>query len=192
MPGSSQESPATIPTRTVFLEVSGPIAQTCYSTLHHRLGYSTPHLWQQQAQEFWPTLLSHSLPLVICEGAKKAGCLLSHGYPAVALPGVWNGRRTVKSAGGRTMWDYLIPELALFATPGRSILFAFDQDEKGSTQRDVRSAMQATARLFEAAQCVCYSLEWELGWGKGIDDVAGRMGAELVHEIMGDWIEVYD
>jgi hypothetical protein len=81
----------------------------------------------------------------------------------------------------------LIPDLQVFATPGRSILFCFDQDAKASTQQDVARATQATADLFMAQQCVCYQLNWDLNWGKGIDDVAARMGIELLHEILSDW-----
>ena len=33
------------------------------------------------------------IPVIICEGAKKAACLLSLGYAAIALPGIFNGYR---------------------------------------------------------------------------------------------------
>jgi Domain of unknown function (DUF3854) len=80
----------------------------------------------------------------------------------------------------------LIPELELFATPGRVIVFCFDQDEKPQTQRDVAAAIAATSRLFTSQGCVCYTTQWEVDWGKGIDDVAAGMGDELVHEILVD------
>jgi putative DNA primase/helicase len=39
--------------------------------------------------EFWDWFLSTGLPLIITEGAKKAAALVSAGYPAIALNGVW-------------------------------------------------------------------------------------------------------
>lgn len=172
------------------LMVSNRVAQQVYCRLRQQFGCPIPHRWEHQQLGFWASVLTLDLPIVICEGAKKAGCLLSHGYPTIALPGVWNGRRAVKDANGRTSDRRLIPELARFATPGRSIIFCFDQDPKPTTQQDVFAAMMATAERFEVQQCVCYGVSWELEWGKGIDDVAAMMGSELVQEIMGDWGQV--
>jgi hypothetical protein len=42
---------------------------------------------------FWLWVIKNpELPINITEGAKKAGCLLSRGEVAIALPGVWNGQ----------------------------------------------------------------------------------------------------
>jgi putative DNA primase/helicase len=40
-------------------------------------------------REFWGWFLSTELPLIITEGAKKAAALVSAGYAAIALNGVW-------------------------------------------------------------------------------------------------------
>lgn len=184
------ESPAKMPTRAIFLAASDPIAKALYRNLNRQLNCPHPHPLEHQRWGFWKCVLRLNLPIIICEGAKKAGCLLSHGYPAVALPGIWNGRRTLKNASGRTVESRLIDELAVFATPGRSIIFCFDQDIQPTTQRDVAAAMQATANLFAVRQCVCYRVSWTPEWGKGIDDVAAKMGSELVSEIMSDRIRL--
>nr|WP_225912738.1 DUF3854 domain-containing protein [Nostoc flagelliforme] len=42
---------------------------------------------------FWEWVRQHpEIPIILCEGEKKAACLLSLGFVAVALPGIWNGR----------------------------------------------------------------------------------------------------
>jgi hypothetical protein len=50
-----------------------------------------------------------ALPLLLTEGAKKAGALLSIGVPAVALPGIWPGQTAraellAQSLKGRSVW----------------------------------------------------------------------------------------
>ncbi|HEY9847188.1 MAG TPA: DUF3854 domain-containing protein, partial [Candidatus Caenarcaniphilales bacterium] len=53
-------------------------------------------------QGFRSWLSNHpQVPLILCEGAKKAACLLSLGYAAVALPGVWNGYRSKDDLGNQ-------------------------------------------------------------------------------------------
>ncbi len=42
---------------------------------------------------FWEWIKQHpEIPIILCEGEKKAACLLSLGFVAIALPGIWNGR----------------------------------------------------------------------------------------------------
>ena len=186
-PGKSikYESPARVATRAIFLRTTEAIANCCYTTLKRQYGCALPPAHLARVG-LWECVLRGNLPVVIVEGAKKAGCLLSMGYPAIALPGIWNGRRVVRSADAARLWDMLIPELDVFATPGRVIVFCFDQDEKPQTQKDVAAAIVATSRLFASQGCVCYTTQWEVDWGKGIDDVAAGMGDELVHEILMD------
>ena len=67
------------------------------------------------------------------EGSKKSGLLLTLGYAAIALPGIWMGRRKGP--------ERLIPELELFAQPGREFAFVFDADEKRKTRQAVAKAV---------------------------------------------------
>ncbi len=92
---------------------------------------------------FWEWIVYHpEVPLIITEGAKKAAALISLGYVAIALPGIFNGYRQPKDEFGRkTGLAKLIPQLQVFATPGRTIYFAFDKDTKASTIANVNSAI---------------------------------------------------
>jgi hypothetical protein len=95
---------------------------------------------------FWPyALTTPDLPLLICEGWKKALAAISAGHAAVALPGVQMGRRVVPDGSER-----LIPALEALA-PGRPLLVVFDADRKESTARKVGAAAGALARCLRAA-----------------------------------------
>lgn len=129
--------------------------------------------------EFWEWVASSSLPVIITEGAKKAASLLSAGYIAVAVPGIFNGYRQPKDEGGEPAGSArLIPELNRFASQGRTIYFAFDQDEKPKTIANVRRAIAKTGWLLEQQGCKVRVIEWQPELGKGVDDLMVHSGAK--------------
>ncbi len=92
---------------------------------------------------FWQWVIDNNIPIIITEGCKKAAAILSCGYVALALPGIRSGYRVQRDEYGEAIGQpTLIPQLAPFATLGRRIYFAFDQDSKRSTRRDVNSAIR--------------------------------------------------
>ena len=112
---------------------------------------------------FWQQVIANkNVPVIITEGAKKAASLLSHGYIAIALPGVNGGYRSgLKETHG------LIPSLVELA--GRKIFFAFDKDEKIETRFKVERAMATTTTALNRFGCECFSLKWPDTF-KGVDD----------------------
>jgi hypothetical protein len=67
-----------------------------------RYGLEAPYAQYQGKQNselenkgFWQWALEQKgqIPLLLTEGAKKAACLLSHGYLAIGLPGIWGAYR---------------------------------------------------------------------------------------------------
>ena len=147
---------------------------------------------------FWEWVINNpEVPLIITEGAKKAAALLSLGYAAVALPGVFNGYRQPKDEFGRnTALAKLIPQLQVFATPGRTVYFAFDRDTKASTIANVNSAIAKTGKLFTKAGVDVKVIRWqeeglcgELNSppctprsAKGVDDLIVQHGADAFHQ----------
>ena len=149
-------------------------------------------------RSFWEWVVnSHEIPLIITEGAKKAAALISLGYAAIALPGVFNGYRQPKDEWGRyTGLAKLIPQLQVFATPGRTVYFAFDQDSKASTVANVNKAIAKTGKLFVKAGVDVKVIRWQESDGhikhlsqaqmtcppKGVDDLIVNHGAEAFHQ----------
>jgi len=127
--------------------------------------------------EFWQWVLEHpEIPIILVEGAKKAGCLLSLGYVAIALPGIFNGRRVMRDEYGKVWAESLIPELELFATSGRRFYFCFDHDTKPKTIKNVNLAILKTGRLLEQKGCAIHVISLP-GPEKGVDDFVVARGA---------------
>lgn len=113
------ESPIGEPTRAVFL----------------------PNLWWD-----WSDVLADkTLTIALCEGEKKAASLISHGYYAVSIPGIFSGYRTDEQTGVQS----LIPDLQLLA--GHPIKFCFDFETKPETLKNVNLAIHRTGSLLEQA-----------------------------------------
>ncbi|WP_446404728.1 plasmid replication protein, CyRepA1 family [Coleofasciculus sp. C1-SOL-03] len=128
---------------------------------------------QNVSGEFWQWLIVHpEIPLCITEGAKKAGALLTAGYAAIALPGVFGGYRVPKDdQGNRIGKSRLIPQLLKLATPGRTIYIAFDQDTKPNTIKAVNAAIRQLGYLLTQQGCSVKVISWHPDQGKGVDDL---------------------
>ena len=122
---------------------------------------------------FWRWVLDHpEIPITFTEGIKKAACLLSHGYVALALTGVWNGQRKKK----------LIPSIELFVVPGRPVDLAFDADIV--VKEPVEDALRVFGNLLNRAKAIVRIVSWDLELGKGVDDVIATHGSDKFGQIM--------
>ncbi len=119
-------------------------------------------------QGFWNWVLRQNVPVVLTEGEKKAGCLLTVGYAAIALPGIFNGYRKAPYA--------LIPDLAVFATPGRTVSICFDYETKPKTVQNVQIAIAKLGNLLQKARCTVNVIVLP-GPEKGVDDFIMAQGA---------------
>ncbi|MEG4990083.1 DUF3854 domain-containing protein, partial [Microcoleus sp. BR0-C5] len=136
---------------------------------------ATPTSSPNQPQ-FWQWVWDNNIPVIIVEGAKKAGCLLTLGYAAIALPGVTGGVRT-KTSQGEKCDPYLIPELQHFATEEREIYICFDRDSKRQTIQNVNREISKLGRLFTAANCPVKVINLP-GPEKGVDDFVVSKGED--------------
>ncbi|KOP26532.1 hypothetical protein AMR41_09950, partial [Hapalosiphon sp. MRB220] len=147
-----------------------PLALRLFDRLHPRL--------------FWEWVQLHpEIPVIICEGEKKAACLLSLGYVAVALPGIWNGR-----VGKKDFDERLHPDLMPLAQPGRKFIILFDYETKPKTRWSVYQATIRTGKAIEAVGCSCEVAQLP-GPEKGIDDwviANGSKAPEVVSVLIDD------
>ena len=117
---------------------------------------------------FWLWVLNHpELPIVLTEGAKKAACLLSHGWIAVSISGVWMGQE-----GKGTK---LHPTISPFIVPGRPVYLAFDADI--IIKESVEAALRQLGRLIKKERAENFVCLWHLDQGKGVDDLIVKEGA---------------
>lgn len=120
------------------------------------------------------------LKIIITEGAKKVAALLSAGYLAIAVPGIFAGYRS--QIKGLDCVPFLTPQLKLFASEGREIVFCFDRDEKPTTIANVNTAIRKTAKLLQGMGCNVSVMSWNYPY-KGIDDLIYQLGEETLTNI---------
>lgn len=108
--------------------------------------------------DFWANVLVDlKRPILITEGAKKAGAALSLGQACISVPGVTTGQKL-----GR-----LKRELEQFCKLGRRVYLAFDSDI--IRKRQVQIALDQLGRLISAAGAVVSVLQLPEET-KGVDD----------------------
>ena len=132
---------------------------------------------------FWSWLQKHpEIPIILTEGEKKAACLLSLGFAAIALPGIWGGRV------GSKHQEKLHPDLLPMAQAGRKFIILFDYETKSKTRYHVYQATLRTGEAIEAAGCECEIASLP-GIEKGVDDFVAARGESaetLLTEIIED------
>ena len=166
------ESPPKTPNRVTYFRVPLSI----WSQVASRYGikrYHSPLALRLSARtqpvNFWSWVKdTPSIPVLLTEGEKKAGSLLSQGYAAVSLPGIWGGR-------AKSEEKELHPDLLPLAQPGRTFIILFDYDQKQSTREAVYQATLATGKAIEEAGCNC-KVALLPGPEKGVDDFITARG----------------
>jgi hypothetical protein len=119
---------------------------------------------------FWEWLQKHpEIPIILTEGEKKAACLLSMGFVAIALPGIWGGRVGSKHN------EQLHPDLLPLAQQGRKFIILFDYETKPKTRYNIYQATLRTGEAIEKAGCDCEVASLP-GAEKGVDDFIAARG----------------
>ena len=138
----------------------------------HKLNFIDSH--QKDIEiTFWEWVKQHpEIPIILCEGEKKAACLLSLGFVAIALPGIWNGR-----VGKQDFDERLHPDLVPMAQAGRKFIILFDYETKAKTRWSVFQATVRTAKAIESAGCFC-EVALLPGPEKGVDDFVVARGED--------------
>ncbi|BAZ37644.1 hypothetical protein NIES4101_35670 [Calothrix sp. NIES-4101] len=138
------EHPYKEPTRAFFLQVSN----AAWTLVSRYSGIEVKSEDWKHPWGFWYWVWRKNVPIVIVEGAKKAACLLTAGYAAIAIPGVNAGYRTPKDEDGNIIGKpFLVPDLKHFATPYRRVTICFDHDKKPETVQRVRTAIKRMGKL---------------------------------------------
>ncbi|WP_254066516.1 plasmid replication protein, CyRepA1 family, partial [Microcystis aeruginosa] len=196
------EHPAKTPTEIFALRVPDHIWQKIgdrygiapYCPLPKRDTDTPPlisNLGNNPGVSFWQWVIDNpSIPLLITEGAKKSGSLLTAGYAAVALPGIYSGYRQEKDSFGNIIGlPRLIPQLEAFCQSGREIAFFFDQDTKPKTVKNVRRAIEKTGKLLGYKGCKVTVARWSPYW-KGCDDFIASQGVEALDQVFSERISL--
>jgi hypothetical protein len=153
--------------RLVLLDVP----QSIWEKVAQRFGVPllSDDLSSDRSLGFWQWVWKSNLPVILTEGEKKAGCLLTQGYAAIALPGIFTGYRKET--------QQLIPELAHFATPERSVCICFDYETQPKTVQNITLATTKLGKLLKHSGCTVKIASLP-GPEKGIDDFIINQGQQ--------------
>ncbi len=143
-----------------------------------------------EAIGFWQWVMERNIPIIICEGVKKAAALLTQGYAAIGVPGITSGYRVVKDEFGKVTSRQLIPDLAAFAITKRTCYICFDFETEPKKIAAVNNAISQLGFLFQAKNCPVQVIELP-GKEKGVDEfiVAGGAFDQVYRQSVN--LEVY-
>ncbi|MCL1468920.1 plasmid replication protein, CyRepA1 family [Argonema galeatum] len=182
------EHPPKTPTRVFCLRVPLHIWQQ----VSRRYGVAMPEniviIQTGEALGFWQWVVEAKIPLIICEGAKKAAALLSEGYAALALSGITSGYRVTKDFQGKVICRQLIPDLLPFTESAGTFYICFDYETKPKTIQAVNNAIAQLGKLLEEKGCAVKVIRLT-GLEKGVDEFIVAQGAaafELVYQASAD------
>jgi hypothetical protein len=181
------ESPPKTPNRVTYFDIPDCIWDLV-AQRYNILRYHSPLALRLQdrlnPRLFWEWVQRHpEIPIILCEGEKKAASLLSLGFVAIALPGIWNGR-----VGKQDFDERLHPDLMPIAQKGRKFIILFDHETKLKTRWSVFQATVRTGKTIEAVGCHC-EVALLPGPEKGVDDFVvarGEKADELLSAIVDD------
>jgi len=142
-----------------------------------------------EALGFWDWVVRHpQIPIILTEGEKKAQCLLSLGFVAIGLPGIWGGRT------GQIFLERLHPDLIAVAQKGRKFVILFDYETNPKTKWQVFNATRRTGVCIKASGCEC-EIALLPGSEKGIDDWVVAQGVkadQAISALLGDALSLGD
>jgi Domain of unknown function (DUF3854) len=163
------EHPPATPTRIFCLRVPLHIWQQTATRYQIAMPKNIVMKENGEAVGFWRWVVEEKLPIIICEGAKKAAALLSCGYAAIALPGINSGYRVARDWRGRVVSRQLIPDLTVFSQSGRTFYLCFDYEIQPKKKRAVDNAIAQLGHLLEENNCPVKVIRLP-GLEKGVDD----------------------
>ncbi len=183
------ESPPDTPNRVTYFRVS----RHKWQLVAERYGVPMPEniveTSEAEALGFWDWVVEHpEIPLILTEGEKKAGRLLSLGFVAIGLPGIWNGR-----VGNRII-ERLHPDLMPVAQKGREFIILFDYETKPQVRKSIFNATRRTGQCIINVGCQC-KVALLPGPEKGIDDwsvAQGKKANKAVTALITDAFSLSD
>ncbi|MEH2143037.1 plasmid replication protein, CyRepA1 family [Nostoc sp.] len=176
------EHPPSTPTRVFCLRVTLQVWQQVAGRYNLVMPDDITITADGEAEGFWQWVMQQNIPLILCEGVKKAATLLTQGYAAIAIPGITSGYRVVKDEFGKVTRRQLIPDLAAFAITKRSFYICFDFETQPKKIAAVNNAISQLGCLFQQKNCPVKVIELP-GMEKGVDEFIVAKGASSFEKV---------
>jgi hypothetical protein len=176
------EHPPSTPTRVFCLRVTLRIWQQVAKRYNLAIPENINIAENGEAIGFWQWVMQRNIPVIMCEGVKKAAALLTQGYAAIGIPGITSGYRVVKDEFGQVTSRQLIPDLAAFAITKRTCYICFDFETEPKKIAAVNNAISQLGFLFQAKNCPVQVIELP-GKEKGVDEFIVAKGATAFEQV---------
>ncbi|MEH2011018.1 plasmid replication protein, CyRepA1 family [Nostoc sp.] len=176
------EHPPSTPTRVFCLRVTLQVWQQVAGRYNLVMPDNITITADGEVRGFWQWVVQQNIPLILCEGVKKAATLLTQGYAAIAIPGITSGYRVVKDEFGKVTRRQLIPDLAAFAITKRSFYICFDFETQPKKIAAVNNAISQLGCLFQQKNCPVKVIELP-GMEKGVDEFIVAKGANSFEKV---------
>ncbi|MEH2390964.1 MAG: plasmid replication protein, CyRepA1 family [Nostoc sp.] len=176
------EHPPSTPTRLFCLRVTLQVWQQVAGRYNLVMPDNITITADGEVRGFWQWVMQQNIPLILCEGVKKAATLLTQGYAAIAIPGITSGYRVVKDEFGKVTRRQLIPDLAAFAITKRSFYICFDFEIQPKKIAAVNNAISQLGCLFQQKNCPVKVIELP-GMEKGVDEFIVAKGASSFEKV---------
>ncbi|WP_298910346.1 plasmid replication protein, CyRepA1 family [uncultured Nostoc sp.] len=183
------EHPPSTPTRVFCLRVTLQVWQQVARRYNLVMPDNITITADGEVEGFWQWVMQQNIPLLLCEGVKKAATLLTQGYAAIAIPGITSGYRVVKDEFGKVTRRQLIPDLAAFAITKRSFYICFDFETQPKKIAAVNNAISQLGCLFQQKNCPVKVIELP-GMEKGVDEFIVDKGASSFDKIYRQSIDL--
>jgi hypothetical protein len=183
------EHPPSTPTRVFCLRITLQVWQQVAGRYNLIMPDNITITPDGEAVGFWQWVMEKNIPLIVCEGVKKAATLLTQGYAAIAIPGITSGYRVVKDKFGKVTRRQLIPDLAAFAITKRSFYICFDFETQPKKIAAINNAISQLGCLFQQKNCPVKVIELP-GTDKGVDDFIVAEGATNFDKIYRQSIDL--
>ncbi|WP_341525963.1 plasmid replication protein, CyRepA1 family [Nostoc sp. UHCC 0302] len=186
------EHPPSTPTRVFCLRTPLQVWQQVAQRYNLAIPNDISITPDGEAEGFWQWVIEQNIPLIICEGVKKAATLLTQGYAALAIPGITSGYRVVKDEFGKVTRRQLIPDLAVFTHTKRSFYICFDFETQPKKIGAINNAISQLGCLFQQKNCPVKVIELP-GVEKGVDEFIVAKGTNVFEKVYRQSInlEVY-
>lgn len=183
------EHPPLTPTRLFCLRITMAIWEKLAARYNIFIPKNIEITSDGEALGFWQWIVKNKLPIILCEGVKKAAALLTLGYAAIALPGITSGYRVNKNSQGKILCRKLIPELAVFTETSRTFYICFDYETKPKTIKAVNNAITHLGELLEQQNCPVKVINLP-GPEKGVDEFIVGKGESAFHNIYAQSLDL--
>ncbi|BAZ70533.1 MAG: DUF3854 domain-containing protein [Pelatocladus maniniholoensis HA4357-MV3] len=176
------EHPPCTPTRVFCLRVSLRVWQQVAQRYNQTMPENISITENGEAVGFWAWVMARNIPIIICEGVKKAAALLTQGYATIGVPGITSGYRVTKDEFGKVIRRQLIPDLKAIAIAKRTFYICFDFETQDNKIAAVNNAISQLGFLFQTQNCPVKVIELP-GSEKGVDEFIVAKGANAFEKI---------